>query len=129
MMKQALIYSLKVWLTTAIVKPVLITAVHYYLLLSNHYNPLHMPRLFHLLTTKLYMMVIGQVVLLVPLGVVLYYSSGYLYNREVNYRYIKLYLSAVGLLMALLPDTLIMGYSIIGAKAGDFGIGLICGRL
>ena len=116
-MKQALIYSLKVWLTTSIVSPILLTTLHLVFLQRNlalvHINQYDTPRAYHLLISKLPLMVAGNVVLLIPLCVALCYTTVLLEGRQLPVAKYKLYLSIVAVFFAPLVPLLLLGYVIL----------------
>ena len=111
-MKPAIIYSLKVWLTTSILTPILITLMHCYFLASNHLNPFHNPKVFHRELLHLITMIEGTCIFMVPLGLGLYYSVILLNKRSIRSVAIKGYLSIIGVTLAVLPDAVFLFYMI-----------------
>jgi hypothetical protein len=119
-MKQALIYSLKAWLTTSIIAPLLITLLlfiiaHKYLVLG-HIDQAMVHRQYIRLITRMLYMIAGSLIMWVPLGIALYYTITYLDRKQVLPRLYKWYLSIPGLFAAVLPYVLILCYTIAVVK-------------
>jgi len=121
-MKQAFIYSLKVWLTTSIIAPVLIMLLRFVwlrnYLLSVHTDRFETYRQFHRLLLKSLGMVVADLILLIPLAVGFYYTIVFLGKRRVPFYRYKRYLSIVGVIFALLPNALLSVYIMV-LNVGD----------
>ena len=111
-MKQPLAYSLKIWLTTSILSPILITFLHFYFLVLNQLNPFHNPKVFHRELLHLITMIEGNWIFMIPLGLGLYYSVMLLNKRSIRLVVIKGYLSIIGVVLAVLPDAVFLFYMI-----------------
>ncbi len=116
-MRQALIYSLKVWLATSIVSPTILTILHLVFLRRNlnlvHINQYDAPQAYHRVISKFPLMVVGNVVLLIPLCVALYFALVVLQRRGLPSTRYKWYLSIVGICFAPLPEVFLIGYEIL----------------
>jgi hypothetical protein len=109
-MKQALIYSLKVWFTTSILSPLQITLLRCYFLSSNHLNPFHDPKVYDRELLHLTKMLEGTWIALLPLGLGVYYAVILLSKRSIPIAYIKGYLCIIGVVLAVLPNALLLIY-------------------
>ena len=109
-MKQAFIYSLRVWLTAALVCPLIITVSNFIWLRSflasariDHSQIVIQYRRFLLEQSG---MVLADLILLIPLGLGLYYNIILLYKRQVSFYWYKWFLSIVGFVLGLLPNAI-----------------------
>ncbi|MDB5145112.1 MAG: hypothetical protein JWQ66_3825 [Mucilaginibacter sp.] len=109
-------YSLKVWLTTSLVVPLLITLLrfirlHKYLV-SVHCEYHCADAQYHKFIVRQSGMAIFSLITLIPLGVALYFTIIFLDKRQVPLYIYKRYLSVIGILFAVLPEVLLLCYSI-----------------
>lgn len=120
-MKHALAYSLKVWSTTSIVSPILISLLrlsrlHHFL--SKEHSDIHFAdEQYHKLLLLSLNSVWFSLVILIPLCVALYYVSIWLNKRNVPKQRHKPYLSIAGVLAILFPFALITCYYILELPA------------
>ncbi len=117
-MKQALIYSLKVWLTTAIAST-LITLVIRYLFLFRAFNPYRMSNLYYNWLLQFGAMSLGYVVVMIPLAAMIYVTIFYS-SRCLPKLSLKAKLYVVGVILAVLPDILIMSYAMFYEGTSHF---------
>jgi hypothetical protein len=111
MNKQALIYSLKVWLTTAIVSSVLIFLMHLYFLKSNGFDPLHSEKIMHIVVVKSAKMMAGDIVMYALLGLIFSYCIKLLSKRaSVTITKLKGHLTILGVAILLFANILIYSY-------------------
>jgi len=107
-MKQALIYSSKVWLTSSIISPLLYTALSVCFLFSNHINPFHDPFVYNRLQLRFIKMIEGTWMLMIPLAIGIYYSVLYMSKHLISIFSIKCYLSFIGIIFATLPISILL---------------------
>jgi hypothetical protein len=110
-------YSIKVWLTTSIVAPLLISLLRYislrnYLLSINCHNQCAIP-MYHGFLKKQFGFLIGSVIVLIPLGIVVYYTIIFLKKRQVPFLIYKGCLSILAISVSLFPGLLLLSYSAI----------------
>ncbi|MDF2431264.1 MAG: hypothetical protein JWP44_895 [Mucilaginibacter sp.] len=110
-------YSIKVWLTTSIVAPLLISFLRFislrnYLLSINCHDQCAIP-LYHGFLKKQFGFLIGSIIVLIPLGIVVYYTIIFLKKRQVSFLIYKRYLSILGVSVSLFPGLLLLSYSTI----------------
>jgi len=98
--KQSFIYSFKIWLTTSLLAPIFVTLLHFYFLSVNNLRPFHDPSIYNRELLRLIKALAGGCVLLVPMGLGLYYSVILLNKRLPSLSYIKIYLSVIGIVLA-----------------------------
>jgi len=109
-MKQALIYSLKAWLTTSLLAPLLITVIRFILLrnylTSSDIGNYQIDRQYHRFMLQQLHMVLGGFIFLIPFGFALCYCIFFLNKRQVPCHQYKRYLSITAIVFSLLPDLL-----------------------
>jgi hypothetical protein len=110
-------YSIKVWLTTSIVAPLLISllrfiSLHNYLLSINCHDQCAIP-LYRRFLLKQSGFLVGSLIVLIPLGIVIYYTIIFLKKRQVPFLIYKRYLIVLGVIVTLFPGLLLICYSTI----------------
>jgi len=104
-MRQALLYSFKVWLTTALVNA-LVTILIRYFFLYRKFNPLHIANPIFNWLIQLGVVALIYAVLFIPLGAMIYCTV--VYSKRVLRRLaLKTKLYIVGFSYALLLDTVL----------------------
>ncbi len=115
-MRQAFIYTLKVWLTTVVVAPILITILSCYALTKHNLNPFQDSRVLHIVLLRHAQITCGTLVFLMPLAIVLNYTVVYLSKQEITFPRNIWYIIGIAFGMALLPDLLIGYYSMLSIQ-------------
>jgi hypothetical protein len=112
-MKQAVIYSVKVTLTSALMIPLLINLLRYFFLIVNHMNPLQDRRVFHLLLNRLLRMTVCEIVLQGLLAVAIVALIRYLAKRNITGSKLKWYVTLLSITVTLLPYAIALCYALI----------------
>ncbi len=115
-MKQVVIYSLKVWLTTSVLSPVLITAVHFYFLSLNNYDPFRNAVIYKKELLRLLKSIAGSWIVFLPMALGLYYAVLLLSKRSIKLLYIKACLSVIGVILAVLLEVILLLFYLLSAN-------------
>ncbi|TWJ03499.1 hypothetical protein JN11_01045 [Mucilaginibacter frigoritolerans] len=107
-MKQELTYTLKVWLTSSVLTPILTTALHFYFLSLNNLHPFYDARIYDKELLRLLKSIALIWVGFLPLAVGLYYSIVLLSKKPIGLFCIKAYLSVIGVILATFFEAILL---------------------
>jgi len=106
-MKQSMIYCVKIWLTTSVLAPLLNNIHGCYNLISNNLSPFHNQQILNLVLFRLLKMIAGDLIFLIPVMAILYYIIQKFVERDVTINKFKLRLAIIATVIIMIQDALI----------------------